>query len=157
MAQPPLSSGNKGGLIMRLWHKDLIPVLPRQQLLGQWRECCLIAKNIAEHGTPNHILVNKIMDYPIYHFIFYSGLVHDEMIKRNYKCDWETFRKHLSGWTWENVLKNITYFDLFAYWHNKRYLDQCYYNLEEKYDCGGISDDEWDILNDYLYENEKRS
>lgn len=25
---------------MRLWHKDLIPYLPRQQLLGQWRECC---------------------------------------------------------------------------------------------------------------------
>ena len=37
---------------MRLWHKDLIYVLPRQQLLGQWRECCLIAKNIAEKGTP---------------------------------------------------------------------------------------------------------
>jgi uncharacterized protein (TIGR02328 family) len=33
---------------MRLWHKDLISVLPRQQLLGQWRECCLIARNIAE-------------------------------------------------------------------------------------------------------------
>ena len=47
---------------MRLWHKDLIPVLPRQQLIGQWRECCLIAKQISEKGTPNHILVNKIMD-----------------------------------------------------------------------------------------------
>ena len=39
---------------MRLWHKDLISVLPRQQLLGQWRECCLIARNIAEKNTPNH-------------------------------------------------------------------------------------------------------
>ena len=49
---------------MRCWHKDLISVLPKQQLLGQWRECCLIAKNIAEQGTPNHILVNRIFNYP---------------------------------------------------------------------------------------------
>ena len=39
---------------MRLWHKDLIDVLPRQQLISQWREICCIAKNIAEKGTPNH-------------------------------------------------------------------------------------------------------
>ena len=32
---------------MRLWHKDLICVLPKNQLLGQWREVCLIAKEIA--------------------------------------------------------------------------------------------------------------
>ena len=49
---------------MRLWHKDLIDVLPNGQLLGQWRECCAIARNIKAKGTPNHLLVNKIMDYP---------------------------------------------------------------------------------------------
>lgn len=31
---------------MRLWHKDLIKVLPKEQLLGQWRELACIAKNI---------------------------------------------------------------------------------------------------------------
>ena len=41
---------------MRLWHKDLIPYLPKQQLISQWRECCCIAKNIADNGTPNHLL-----------------------------------------------------------------------------------------------------
>ena len=35
---------------MRLWHKDLIDSLPRKQLLGQWRECCAIIKNIKEKG-----------------------------------------------------------------------------------------------------------
>ena len=50
---------------MRLWHKDLITVLPRQQLMAQWRECCCIIKNITEKGTPNHLLVNKIMNYDI--------------------------------------------------------------------------------------------
>ena len=27
---------------MRLWHQALIPYLPRQQLLGQHRECCAL-------------------------------------------------------------------------------------------------------------------
>lgn len=36
---------------MRLWHKDLIEVLPRQQLLGQWRECCAIAKKPEGKGN----------------------------------------------------------------------------------------------------------
>ena len=32
--------------------------------------------------------------------------------------------------------------DLFPDWHNDRYLEQCYFNLEEKYDCGGVAQ-EW--------------
>ena len=31
---------------MRLWHVDLIEVLPRKQLLSQWRECCCIARRV---------------------------------------------------------------------------------------------------------------
>ena len=30
---------------MRLWHQDLIPKLPRPQLLGQHRECCALRGN----------------------------------------------------------------------------------------------------------------
>lgn len=39
---------------MRLWHKDLIifHILPNKQLVGQWRECCCIAKNIQDNKTP---------------------------------------------------------------------------------------------------------
>lgn len=33
--------------------------------------------------------------------------------------------------------------ELFAGWHNDRYYTQCYHNLEEKYDCGGITEEEW--------------
>ena len=90
---------------MRLWHKDLIQVLPRQQLLSQWRECCAIAKSIAEKGTPNHIIVNKIMDYPIEHFIAYTTLVKQEMQKRGYKCDTSRFTKWLE-WDAFKILKN---------------------------------------------------
>ena len=30
---------------MRLWHEELISKLPRQQLLGQHRECCALRGN----------------------------------------------------------------------------------------------------------------
>lgn len=36
---------------MRLWHEVLIPKLPRQQLLGQHRECCALRGK----GWGNHI------------------------------------------------------------------------------------------------------
>ena len=36
--------------------------------------------------------------------------------------------------------------DIYRDWHNDRYLKQCYHNLQEKYDCGGITKDEWNII-----------
>ena len=78
---------------MRLWHWKLVPVLPRDQLLGQWRECCLIMKNISENGTPNHLLVNPIMDYPLDHFYCYAAMVHEEMQRRGYHSDWLKFNQ----------------------------------------------------------------
>lgn len=126
---------------MRLWSYQLLPYLPRLYLIGQWRECCCIARNITVNGAPNHILVNKIMDYPIEHFIAYTTLVKQEMQKRGYKCDVSRFTKWLE-WDAFKILKN----EIFEDWHNDRYLKQCLYNLEEKYDCGGISQEEWNII-----------
>ena len=120
---------------MRLWHKDLIPVLPRQQLLSQWRECCCMAKNIAERGTPNHLLVNKVLGYDKSELYSYSILVSSEMVERGYKVDRSKFEKYC----YSNRFTNHP----FEEWHNDRYFWQCYYNLQEKYDCGGITEDEW--------------
>ncbi len=129
---------------MRLWHKDLIPLLPRKQLLGQWRECCAIAKSIHEKGTPNHILVNRIMQYPINHFYTYASLVFDELIKRGYHADWIRVARDFPK-----------YFiraedDLFVTWHDDRYLRQCFFNLQEKFDCGGITLDEFSKIYDFV-------
>lgn len=134
---------------MRLWHKDLIPYLPRQQLLGQWRECCAIAKSIAETGTPNHILVNKIMDYPPEHFYRYCGRVFSGMVDRGFRADTEKLLQHAETLENANAFWNagtIPYKKLFEDWHNKRYLFQCFYNLQEKYDCGGITEEEWKYI-----------
>lgn len=129
---------------MRLWHYRLLPYLPRQQLLSQWRECCCIAKSITEKGTPNHILVNKIMDYPIDHFMTYCNLVAKEMCSRGYKCN----STRLTKWTKQLVDKYtlVSSDDLFSGWHNDRYLNQCIINLQEKFDSNGICKNEWNLI-----------
>ena len=142
---------------MRLWHKDMIPVLPRQQLISQWRECCCIAKSIAKKGTPNHILVNKIMDYPPNHFFHYTELVLDEMNKRGYKYSFKSINNFLLNLDkiGANYHASVKYEDMFKDWHNDRYFIQCFFNLEEKYICGGISKEEWEVINHYFYQKTK--
>lgn len=132
---------------MRLWHKDLIDSLPRKQLLGQWRECCVIIKNIKEKGTPNHLLVNKIMDYDLKHFYTYGLYVFIETEHRDYKCNLRKFDQYFKG---GKIVK--TFDELFDGWHNERYLDQCFYNLQEKFDCGGMSEEEWEKVSKKYYE-----
>lgn len=128
---------------MRLWHRDLLPVLPRQQLVSQWRECCCIAKNIADNGTPNHILVNKIMNYPMSDFWNYTRLVTEEMRRRGYKINVDKFTKYYYKFGYPLPDLNDK---PFAGWHNARYFLQCYFNLEEKHDAGGITKYEWKKL-----------
>ena len=134
----------KGFNKMRLWHKDLIPALPREQLVAQWRECSAIAGAILKNGIPNHILVNKVLDYPMSHFVEYAIKVRQEMTQRGYR-------------TMDSVMKKIALVNeggltfpadsaLYDDWHNERYFLQCYYNLQEKYDCGGITPTDWEKI-----------
>ena len=132
---------------MRLWHKDLIPVLPRQQLLGQWRECVLIAKQIAEKGTPNHLLVNKVVEYPENMFNSYTNYVYLEMTRRGYRADWHLFQKHRCRA--DEILDcSVEQKMIFPVWHNDRYMAQCLANLQEKADCGAIPAKEWKRITD---------
>lgn len=139
---------------MRLWHKDLLSVLPRLQLVSQYRECCCIAKSIAEKGTPNHILVNRIMDYPLNHFVVYTAHVIVEMERRGYKVNHERFWGWIGATDWIPAESDGR--ELFADWHSDRYLRQCLLNLQEKFDCGGIPADEWQRIyekfKDYMEE-----
>ena len=128
---------------MRLWHKDLIKTLPREQLVAQWRELSAIAGNLNTKGTPNHILVNKVCDYPREHFISYAFWVRQEMTRRGYRTMESVWNKiYCTRETDFGEIEIIPLEDLFPGWHNDRYLEQCYFNLEEKYDCGGV-DKEW--------------
>ena len=129
---------------MRLWHKDLIKYLPREQLVAQWRECSAIAGNLNTKGTPNHILVNKILEYPREHFISYAFWVRQEMTRRGYRTMESVWNKiYCTREIDYDEIEILPLEDLFPGWHNNRYLTQCYHNLEEKYDCGGVKEDDF--------------
>lgn len=125
---------------MRIWHKDLIDVLPRKQLLSQWRELKCMVVNINNNGTPNHVLVNKIMDYDFDHLCSYATLIFNEMNKRGYKVNINVLN---DIYKIKQEFQNIKYENIFCKWHNTRYLKQCLFNLQEKFDCKAISNEEW--------------
>ena len=124
---------------MRLWHWKLISALPREQLVAAWRELSAIAGSIKTKGTPNHILVNKVLNYSFNHFISYAHYIREEMTRRGYRTMESVWNKICSVSDDYNILPIE---ELYPGWHNDRYLTQCYYNLEEKYDCGGVAE-EW--------------
>lgn len=125
---------------MRLWHKDMIPVLPREQLIAQWRELSSIAGNIKTKGTPNHLLVNPIMNYNMNHFITYAAAVRAEMTKRGYRTMDKVWDKICSVCDDYNI---IPMNEVYPNWMNDTYWVICYYNLKEKWLCGGISEGDW--------------
>ena len=123
---------------MRLWHYKLIPVLPKKQLVSQWRECIAI-KRQWENGTLKHRLVNYVMNYDKGTFMAYVLDVIDEMSRREIKYKDKYYNEILEFCGYYN---NLIYPE-----HNDRYLRQCYYNLQEKYDRGIISEEEWNKIN----------
>lgn len=130
---------------MRLWHYALIPALPRGQLLSQLRECVAIAKGVHENGTPNHLLVNKVIQYQNADFLRYVSMVVEEFMARGYSPNSVTF-EHLFKYCGYVRGSDYGTNPPFDGWHDDRYLRQCYYNLEEKHDCGGISDSDFEKI-----------
>lgn len=127
---------------MRLWHIELLPVLPKQQLIGQLRECVAIALRIHRDGRINNILINRMADYTAEHFKAYCNAVIAEIERRGYNVSGITKRK-LIEYLGELDAEQM---EIFPEWHNKRYLRQCLFNLQEKFDCGGIPQSEWEII-----------
>lgn len=133
---------------MRMWHKNLIPALPREQLVAQWRELSAIAGNIKAKGTPNHILVNKIMNYPFNHFITYAATVRAEMTKRGYRTMDSVWNKITS--ICNNEYSIFPLDEIYKKWMDEEYFIICYYNLKEKYLCGGIKEEDWQKFKNYI-------
>lgn len=79
---------------MRLWHEILIPILPRQQLLGQHRECCALRGN--GWGKP-HSVVNYVFRHSPMRLYRYHRLVMDEMRRRGYRPDQRWDDPHYRG------------------------------------------------------------
>ena len=127
---------------MRLWHYELIQYLPKSQLLAQWRELNSIFKK-----QDKHILINYIYEYPKEDLMSYSYMVVNEMLRRGYKIknttNWNTYFKENLGLLPDKPFKNH---------HHYRYLKQCFYNLQEKYDRGqkDFSEEQYNKLNKFV-------
>lgn len=133
---------------MRLWHKDLIQVLPDNQLQCQWKDLIAIVENIKSSKTPGNPMVNKVNHYNKSHFYNYCCMVCNEMFRRGFDVSEEEKTKLFEYVTEEErqVGASIPHSQLFEGWHNDRYLVQCFYNLQEKFDCSEITNQEWERI-----------
>jgi uncharacterized protein (TIGR02328 family) len=126
---------------MRLWHEELIPKLPRQQLLGQHRECCALRGN---GWGKKHSTVNYVFKHSYIQLYFYHMIVMGEMKNRGYNPN--------EKWTESNYRgKKCKEYDLFEAGfelldsknlfdktlniypeHDGEYYQECIENLKKK-------------------------
>jgi uncharacterized protein (TIGR02328 family) len=117
---------------MRLWHINLIPHLPRQQLLGQHRECAALRGN--GWGKP-HATVDYVFQHPYSWLFHYHKKIMKEMRSRGYNVDpqWRAlgYRGKKIGWDVTTFCtdggKPQDYPE-----HNAEYLAECLGNLRGK-------------------------
>ena len=130
---------------MKVWHKNLIDVLPNALLIGQFRDICEIAKLIATKGKTSNPFIDPILDWPETHLWVYARYLQAEMEKRGFYCEWQRFETWMPRYlTWSKELPDIK--DLFKGWHNDRYGNQCFYALQERYDRGLMSKADWERI-----------
>ena len=127
---------------MRLWDYRLLKVLPDKMLISQWRECIAI-KRQWEKGTLKHRLVSYVMDYDNEVFGYYVRHVVNEMNRRHIRFQTKYWAEILN-FTGDYITEHYEE-------HNDRYLKQCYYNLQEKYDRGIITKEEWELIHKNIY------
>ena len=128
---------------MRIWHYKLLPYLPDLQFKGQLRELVAIMRAWRDTGTTNHLLINRVMDYPksdLYGYFLEYAVEYEKRYgeKPKHTDEFREFGEH--------CFAN----DPFKGWHNNEYLRVCLANLFEKHEMGKgksrISDDEWKRL-----------
>lgn len=116
---------------MRLWHEKLIPLLPRQQLLGQHRE---IAALRGKGWGKKHATVDYVFTHPYYKLFQFHLLVMEEMERRGYTPDplWydPLYRGKMLPPMKVNEPLPVTY-PLYLE-HNDAYLEECLTNLAQK-------------------------
>ena len=109
----------------------LLKKYPKNQLLGQHRECCAIRGN---GWKKKHKTVDYVFLYSPYYLFVYHSLVMDEMEKRGYKVSKEWRDKNYRGKKAENynnleekIIDSPIYKE-----HDNEYLVECIENLRKK-------------------------
>lgn len=105
---------------IRLWHEELITKLPRQQLLGQWRETSALLGN---GWGRKHRIVDYVFKYDKNRLANYAYLIAIEMERRGYKANLDI----LDGKYVYGISDTPIYPE-----HNQSYLKECIDNLAGK-------------------------
>ena len=129
---------------MRLWSWQLLPYLSDLQFKGQLREMVAIKRDWETKGKTNHLLINRVMEYPKDDLTGYATL---------YAIEYENrYGKKIALKEFIQFSDGLAHTPPFEGWHNKEYLRVCYANLYEKHKFGvgksRITDEEWQILLD---------
>lgn len=116
---------------MRLWHGQIIHLLPKNQLLGQHRECCALRWN---GWNKKHKTVDYIFTYSPYNLFIYHSKIMDEMEKRGYRVSTEWRDKNYRGQKAESYsnLEETNISTPIYKEHNDEYLLECIENLAGK-------------------------
>ncbi len=116
---------------MRLWSEKIIKDLPRQQLLGQHRECCALRGNGwgRKHATVDYVFTHSPLK-----LFYYHCLIMTEMEERGFSVDslWKNAlyrgKKCEPYESLEKIAKTTPIYDE----HNEEYLKECLENLQAK-------------------------
>ncbi len=113
---------------MRLWHEKLIKQLPRQQLLGQHRECCALRGG---GWGKKHATVDYVFKYSPYKLFQYHELVMQEMIARGYVPNQNWFNPLYRGTKTPaySTLTTVALTTPIYPEHNDDYYTECITNL----------------------------
>ena len=116
---------------MRLWHEQIIRLLPKNQLLGQHRECCALRGN---GWNKKHKTVDYVFTYSPYNLFIYHSKILDEMEKRGYRVSIEWRDKNYRGQKAESYsnLEETNISSPIYKEHNDEYLLECIENLAGK-------------------------
>ena len=120
-----------------MWHQELIEKLPREQLLGQHRECCALR---GKGWGKKHSTVDYVFKYKIERLVSFHKVVMEEMEKRGYNVSSEWFDCYYRGKSFgydyslspeivDDIYKSkqLIYLE-----HDKAYLKECIENLRKK-------------------------
>ena len=116
---------------MRLWHEQIIHLLPKNQLLGQHRECCALRGN---GWNKKHKTVDYVFTYSPYNLFIYHSKIMDEMEKRGYRVSIEWRDKNYRGQkakSYSNLEETNISTPIYKE-HNDDYLAECIENLAGK-------------------------
>lgn len=118
---------------MRLWHERLLRLLPRQQLLGQHRECCALRGN---SWGRKHSVVDYVFQHAPCKLVQYHFLVMKEMERRGYRVDPSWYEPYYRGkacepWSEQEFGSWQETSTIYAE-HDEQYLQECLSNLRAK-------------------------